>query len=72
MAIFGKAVFFIAENTLAARFDTDLNENLVQELTKREPLLAVCRNTSYSSDSTKINIEQIFKLLSPHTELKTL
>jgi adenine-specific DNA-methyltransferase len=32
----------------------------------------VFRDAGYASDAVKINIEQIFKALSPHTELKTL
>lgn len=41
---------------------------LVKELARRKPLRAVFRDSSYASDSTKINVEQIFKLLSPETE----
>jgi adenine-specific DNA-methyltransferase len=65
-------VFFVAENALAACFDTGLDEDFVKELAKRQPLRAVFRDSSYASDAVKINFEQIFKALSPHTELKTL
>lgn len=68
----GKRVFFVADNALAACFDTGLTEDFCKALAKREPLRAVFRDAGYASDSTKINIEQIFKALSPHTELKTL
>lgn len=68
----GKKVFFVAENALAACFDTGLTEDFCKALAKREPLRAVFRDAGYASDSTKINIEQIFKALSPQTELKTL
>ena len=68
----GKTVFFIDGNALAACFDTDINEDLVKELAKRKPLRAVFRDCSYGSDSVKINVEQIFKLLSPSTEIKSL
>lgn len=67
-----KAVFFVDGNALAACFDTNISEGLVRELAKRKPLRAVFRDSSYDSDSTKINVEQIFKLLSPETEVKTL
>ena len=70
--IVGKTVFFIDGNTLAASFDTGLDEAFVKELAKRQPLRAVFRDASFATDATKINIEQIFKALSPHTELKTL
>ena len=65
-------VFFVAGNALAACFDTGLDEVFVKELAKRQPLRAVFRDSSYATDAAKINFEQIFKALSPHTELKTL
>ena len=75
--ITGKKVFFVDGNALAACFDTDVSEELVTALAKRRlhdlPLLKVVfRDGSYASDSAKINVEQIFKLLSPTTELRTL
>lgn len=65
-------VFFVADNALAACFDTGLDEEFVKELAKRQPLRAVFRDSGYASDAVKINFEQIFKALSPHTDLKTL
>jgi adenine-specific DNA-methyltransferase len=44
----------------------------MKELAKRKPLRAVFRDSSFDSDSTKINLAQIFKLLSPFTEVKSL
>jgi adenine-specific DNA-methyltransferase len=70
--ILKRRVFFVADNALAACFDTGLDEDFVKELAKRQPLRAVFRDSSYASDAVKINFEQIFKALSPHTELKTL
>jgi adenine-specific DNA-methyltransferase len=70
--ILKRRVFFVADNALAACFDTGLDEDFVKELAKRQPLRAVFRDSGYASDCVKINFEQIFKALSPHTELKTL
>ena len=67
-----KKVFFVDGNALAACFDPKVSEDLVKELAKRKPLRAVFRDRSYDSDSVKINVEQIFKLLSPETEVKSL
>jgi adenine-specific DNA-methyltransferase len=67
-----KEVFFVDGNALAACFDPKVNEDLVKELAKRKPLRAVFRDSSYDNDSVKINVEQIFKLLSPETEVKSL
>ena len=70
--IAGKTVFFVDGTALAACFDPTISEDLVKELAKRKPLRAVFRDSSYDSDSTKINVAQIFKLLSPETEVKSL
>ncbi len=68
----GKSVFFVDTNALAACFDPDITEDLIHQIAARKPLKAVFRDTGYSSDSLKINVEQIFKLLSPDTILRTL
>ena len=65
-------VFFVDGNALAACFDTHITEDLVKDLAQRKPLRAVFRDSSFESDSTKINVAQIFKLLSPETEVKSL
>ena len=75
--IAGKTVFFVDANlagnpALAACFETDINEPFVKLLAKRQPLRAVFRDTGFASDSVKINVEQIFKLMSPATEVKTI
>jgi adenine-specific DNA-methyltransferase len=68
----GKTVFFVDGNALAACFDQDVTDDLVKEIAKRKPLRAVFRDSSYSNDSVKINVEQIFKLLAPSTEIRSL
>lgn len=70
--IAGKPVFFVDGNALAACFETDINEDFVKLLAKRSPLRAVFRDAGFASDSVKINVEQIFKLMSPSTEVKTI
>lgn len=70
--IAGKHVFFVDGNALAACFETGINEEFVKTLAARHPLRAVFRDAGFGSDSVKINIEQIFKLISPATEVKTI
>jgi adenine-specific DNA-methyltransferase len=70
--IAGFNVLFVDDNALAACFDTDINEAFVKELAARHPMRVVFRDAGFASDSVKINIEQIFKLISPATEIKTL
>lgn len=68
----GKTVFFVDENALVACFDTGVNEDLVKELARFEPLRVVFRDTGFVSDAVKINVEQIFKQMSPGTEVKSI
>ncbi len=68
----GKAVFFVDGNALVACFETGINEEFVKALAIRHPLRAVFRDAGFHSDSVKINMEQIFKLVSPTTEVKSI
>lgn len=70
----GKDVFFVDGNVLAACFDASgsIDEAFVKELAKHQPLRVVFRDAGFKSDDVKINVEQIFKLLSPGTEVKSI
>jgi len=68
----GKTVFFVDGNVLIACFDSGINEELVKKLATHKPLRVVFRDDAFGSDSVKINVEQIFKLLSPGTEVKSI
>ncbi|SDE55838.1 site-specific DNA-methyltransferase [Desulfuromonas thiophila] len=70
----GKTVFFVNEPPydLVACFDTGVSEDLVKELARFEPLRVVFRDTGFVSDAVKINVEQIFKQMSPGTEVKAI
>jgi adenine-specific DNA-methyltransferase len=72
--ISGNDVFFVSKNALAACFTRkgEITEDFCKELAKREPLRVVFRDSGFKDDSMKINVEQIFKLMSPHTEVKTI
>lgn len=68
----GKSVFFVDDNALAACFDTGVTEELVKKIAARKPLRVVFRDAGFSDDSVKINVEQIFKLMSPDTEVRSI
>ena len=70
--ICGKSVYFVDGNALVACFDEGVSEEFVKLLAKREPLRVVFRDAGFGTDSVKINVEQIFKLMSPITEVKTI
>lgn len=68
----GKTVFFVDDNALVACFERGITEDLVKELAGHEPLRVVFRDTGFASDDVKINVEQIFRQLSPTTEVKSI
>ncbi len=70
----GKDVFFVDGNALAACFDASgrVDEDFVKALAKHQPLRVVFRDAGFKDSAVKINVEQIFKQLSPSTELKCL
>jgi len=67
-------VFFVSDKALVACFakNGEITEDFCKELAKYKPLRVVFRDSGFKDDSMKINVEQIFKLLSPHTEIKTI
>lgn len=73
-SIQGKEVFFVDDNALVACFDAQggIDEDFVKVLAKYQPLRAVFRDAGFKNDAVKINVEQIFKLLSPSTEVKSI
>jgi adenine-specific DNA-methyltransferase len=70
----GKEVIFVDGNALAACFDSNsgVDEVFVKELAKTHPLRVVFRDAGFRDSATKINVEQIFKLLSPATEVRCI
>lgn len=70
--IYGKEVHFVAGDSLVACFDEDVDEKLVKEIAKTKPLKVVFRDNSFKSCPDRINLEEIFKAISPSTEIKVL
>ncbi len=70
----GKKVFFVNEqpHDLIACFDQGITEDLVRDLAAHQPVRVVFRDTGFVSDAVKINVEQIFRQLSPHTDVKAI
>jgi adenine-specific DNA-methyltransferase len=70
----GKEVFFVDGNAVAACFDNtgSIDAAFVKELAKLQPLRVVFRDAGFANDAVKINVEQIFKLLSPATDVKCI
>jgi len=72
--LIGTGVSLLRPDALAACFDAEggIDESLIKELAKRKPLRAVFRDAGFKDDAARINAEQIFKLLSPTTDIKCI
>lgn len=70
----GTEVSFVDGNALVACFNSNggIDEGFVKELAKYQPLRVVFRDAGFKDSAVKINVEQIFKSLSPSTEVKCI
>lgn len=70
--ISGKQVFKVAENSLYACFDKNIDEEFAKELATSKPLRVVFRDAGFKDDTAKTNVKQLLKQLSPETEMKVI
>lgn len=70
----GKEVFFVDDNALMACFDAhhEVDEAFVKELARLQPLRVVFRDAGFRDSAVKLNVGQIFKSISPSTEVKSI
>lgn len=68
----GKTYFVVNGNDLIACFDEDIDNDVITEIAKQQPLYAVFKSTSFATDSASINNEQLFKTYSPATVIKVI
>ena len=67
-----KQVFKVAENSLMACFDNDIDETFAKEVANHKPLRIVFKDSSFKDDTAKENVKQLLKQLSPETEMKVI
>lgn len=68
----GKKYYVVNENEIIACFDDNLNNDVITEIAKQQPLYAVFKDKSFATDSVGINNEQLFKTYSPTTDVKVI
>ncbi|WP_432775636.1 site-specific DNA-methyltransferase [Brevibacillus gelatini] len=68
----GKTVHYVAGNSLIACFDDNVPESVIKQIAAEQPLRVVFRDSSFEDDSARINVEELFKMLSPGTEIQVL
>ena len=61
-----------SDGDLIACFDEDVSEDVVKEIARKKPLRAVFRDSSFSNSASKINVFEIFKMISPETSVKVI
>lgn len=68
----GFAVHTYNNGDLIACFEENISESLIKEIANRKPLRAVFRDSCFKDSPSKINVEEIFKMLSPDTRIKVI
>ena len=57
---------------LVACFDKNITESAFKQIAQRKPQRVVFRDSSFIDSAAKINVFEIFKLISPETDIKVL
>ncbi|MCS4488114.1 site-specific DNA-methyltransferase [Streptococcus sciuri] len=65
-------IYTVADGELIACFDEVIGEDTIRSVAKAQPERAVFWDASFANSSDKINLIQIFKELSPETQVKVV
>lgn len=68
----GVAVHTINGGDLMACFAEKISDDVITEIAMRHPRRVIFRDSSFASSPEKINVKEIFKLMSPKTSVKVL
>lgn len=68
----GHTIYDYGEGDLFACFDTDISESVIEAMARKKPLRVVFRDGCFSGSQDKINVFEIFKMLSPDTTIRVL
>lgn len=68
----GCAVHNYNDGDLIACFEENIPDSVIKKIAKKHPDRAVFRDSSFKNSPSKINVGEIFKLMSPDTSVKVL
>ena len=68
----GCTVHNVDNGALMACFHADVPDSVVRAMAAQHPVRAVFRDSAFASDDAKINVTEIFKNLSPDTQVKVI
>lgn len=60
------------DGDLIACFDENIPEDVITVIARMQPLRVVFRDSSFADSSSKMNVEEIFKLMTPDTAVKVI
>jgi len=70
--IAGRRVLSVADAALIGCFADVVTDEVVQAIAMRHPLRAVFKDAGFATDAARINAEQVFREVSPETEVRTI
>lgn len=65
-------VLSVDHDALVACFGDDVTDEIVHNIAKRRPLRAVFKDAGFASDAARINAEQVFREVSPATDVRAI
>jgi adenine-specific DNA-methyltransferase len=68
----GKAVHLVGGDALAACFDDAVPESVVRRMAEARPRHAVFRDGGFEDDAARMNVEELFRMISPGTDVRVL
>lgn len=68
----GHEVFVVEDGACIACFEPQVSRACIRSIAQREPLRAVFRDSGFASDAARINAEQVFREMSPATDVKVI
>jgi len=65
-------IHIVDNGSLIACFENKVSESVIREIANLKPLRVVFRDSCFDGSPEKINVEEIFKLLSPNTGVRVI
>lgn len=65
-------VHTVNNGDLMACFDENITEDIIRHIAAKKPLRVVFRDAGFTDSPAKINVGELFKLLSPDTKVKVI
>lgn len=70
--IHGVTIHTYGVDALVACFAEGISEDTIRIIASRHPLRAVFRDSCFNNDAIRVNLSEIFKLISPETEIRVI